>query len=218
VSKKITPVFLIYSNSIFNLYEYEFQDPQNYNSLVLVKQKNYSIESIEITLNEIVEVLNRVCYVDDPEMAFPQADSLKRIMNLCELLLQESLKKDYITLNYDFDSRQTNYYTDAGRYLGLIDKNRENGEIVFSLTDEGHRIMCSKYKIRQLKFVELILKHRVFAETLKLYLQQYEMPSKNKIVQIMKECNLYQIQADSTYNRRASTIASWINWILDLQR
>ncbi len=218
VSKKITPVFLVYTNGIFNLYEYEFQDPDNYNSLVLVKQKNYSIEAVDLTLDEIVMVLNRVHYVEEPEVAFPQADSFKRIINLCELLSQGDMKRDDITLNYAFDPRQTNYYTDAGRYLGLINKYRDKAEIIFSLTDEGQRIVRSKYKIRQLKFVEAILKHRVFAETLRLYLQHSEMPARSEIVNIMRECNLFQVEAESTFYRRASTVASWINWILDLQR
>lgn len=218
VSKKIKPIFLVYTNGIFNLYEYEFQAPDIYNSLVLVKQKNYCIEAIDITLDEIVMVLNQVHYVKEPMIAFPQADSLKRIINLCELLSQGDMKRDDITLNYAFDPRQTNYYTDAGRYLGLINKCRENGEIIFALTDEGQRIVRSKYKIRQLKFVEAILRHKVFAETLRLFLQRSEMPARNEIVNIMKECNLFQVEAESTFYRRASTVVSWINWILDLQR
>jgi hypothetical protein len=128
------------------------------------------------------------------------------------------MTKDDITLNYAFNPRQTNYYTDAGRYLGLIDKYRENGQIIFSLTNEGQRIVRSKYKIRQLKFVEAILKHKVFAETLRHYLQHSEMPARSEIVNIMRECNLFQVETESTFYRRSSTITSWINWILDLQR
>ena len=85
-------MFLVYTNGIFNLYEYEFQDTSNYNSLVLVKQKNYSIDVVEITLDDIVLVLNRARYTEEPEVAFPQADSLKRIINLCELLSHRKLK------------------------------------------------------------------------------------------------------------------------------
>lgn len=217
VSKKITPVFLVYSNGIFNLYEYEFQDTENYNSLALVKQKNYSIEAVEISLDEIVKVLKTVAIVEEPEIAFPQADSFKRIVNLCELLSQGKMTKDEITLNYAFNPRQTYYYTDAGRYLGLIDKQRENGEIVFSLTGEGRSIVRSKYKTRQLKFVEVILRHSVFNKALRLYLQRGARPSTSEIVSIMKSSNLYQVRAESTFRRRASTVAGWINWILDLQ-
>ncbi len=42
------------------------------------------------------------------------------------------------------------------------------------------------------------------------------MPSKDEIVRIMKESNLYRISSDSTFYRRSQTISSWINWILDL--
>ena len=218
VSKKITPVFLVYTNGIFNLYEYAFNDPNSYNSLFLVKKKKYSIEAIDITLDDIIDVFDRVNLVEEPKIAFPQADNFERIINLCELLLQGDMSRDDITLNYAFEPRQTNYYTDAGRYLGLINKRKEDGKVVFSLTSEGQKIIQSKYKIRQLKFVEVILRHRVFAETLRLYLQLSEIPSRSQITNIMKQCNPFQVEAESTFYRRASTVASWINWILDLQR
>lgn len=75
-----------------------------------------------------------------------------------------------------------------------------------------------KYKARQLKLVESILRHKVFCETLRLWLQRGEMPARSEVVEIMKRCNLYQIEADNTFHRRASTVSGWINWILDLQR
>ena len=218
ISKRITPVFMVYSNGIFSLYEYEFQDPGNYNSLALVKQKNYSVEAVDMRLDDIVDVLNRARIVEEPEVAFPQADSFRRVINLCELLAQGGMTRDNITLNFAFDPRQTNYYTDAGRYLGLIDKRRENSEILFSLTGQGRKVIHSKYKARQLRFVEAVLRHRVFNETLRLYLQRGGMPSMSEIVDIMAKSNLYQIRAESTFRRRASTVAGWINWILDLQR
>ena len=43
VSKKVKPIFMTYSNDIFSFYEYDFKELENYNSLVLVKQKNYII-------------------------------------------------------------------------------------------------------------------------------------------------------------------------------
>ena len=37
-------------------------------------------------------------------------------------------------------------------------------------------------------------------------------------IEIMKHCDLYNIESESTYKRRASTIRGWIEWILDLTR
>lgn len=218
LTKKVTPVFLIYSNGIFTLYEYEFQDPEDYNSLLLVKHKNYSVEPLEITLDDIVNLLQRIKITRELPVPFPQADSFRRVINLCELLDEGELSKDDITLNYAFDPRQTNYYTDAGRYLGLIQKRTEEGKIVFSLTSEGQRIMRAKFKARQLLLVETILKHKAFNDVLHCYLNLQDMPSKNDVVNIMKQADLYHIKSELTFQRRASTITGWINWILDLQR
>lgn len=218
ITKKIKPVFMVYSNSVFSLYEYLFDNPNNYNSLTLVKQKNYSIETVEISLEDIIQVYQRVLFTEEPEIAFPQADSFKRVINLCELLSEGDKTRDEITLNYAFDPRQTNYYTDAARYLGLVDKKRENNEIIYFLTEQGKKLQKMKFKARQLKYVEHVLQHKVFRDTLSLYLCKRDMPSRSEIVEIMKESNLYHVEAESTYERRASTVLGWINWILDLQR
>lgn len=218
ITKKVKPIYLVYTNGIFSLYEYEFQDPNHYNSLVLVKHKNYSIEEVNISLDEILSVIHRTTIISEPEIAFPQANSFKRVINLCELLAEGDKSRDEITLNYAFDPRQTSYYTDAGRYLGLIVKSNERRVPIYSLSEEGRKIFRLKYKARQLKFVELILKHYAFKETLKRHLEYGEMPPKNEIAKIMKASSLYNVGADSTYERRASTVAGWVNWILELRR
>lgn len=214
VTKTVKPVFLIFSNGMFNLYQYQFEDPQNYNSLILVKQRNYVIAT-EICLADIENLLRTVPLAQEPDISFPQADCMSRIVNLIELLNEKPMTKQDITSEYAFDERQTNYYTDAGRYLGLIDKTHdEDGNILFQLSTCGHRIMGLEYKERQLALVTQILMHKVFNETLKLHLQCGEMPDKQTIIQIMKRSNLYRVEADSTYLRRSSTVVGWVNWIL----
>lgn len=216
VTKTVKPVFLIFSNGMFNLYQYQFEDPQNYNSLRLVKQKNYVIAT-EICLVDIENLLKTVPLVQEPDISFPQADRMSRIVNLIELLNEKPMTKQDITSEYAFDERQTNYYTDAGRYLGLIDKTHDgDGNILFQLSACGHRIMGLEYKARQLALVTQILMHKVFNETLKLHLQCGEMPDKQTIIQIMKRSNLYRVEADSTYLRRSSTVVGWVNWILGI--
>lgn len=215
VNKAVKPIFLVYSNGVFHLYEYKFENPMEYSSLVLVKQKNYTIEEdITITTEEITQLLEAVQTAQEPEIAFPQADSFNRVVNLCELLLEHPMTRDEITVNYDFDVRQTNYYTDAARYLGLVDKKRNDG-ILFNLTSKGRSILSLGYKQRQLAFCESILSHKVFAESLRLWFRQGEI-SKPEIVTIMKKNDLYNIEKDSTYFRRASTIKGWLEWIVEL--
>jgi hypothetical protein len=88
--------------------------------------------------------------------------------------------------------------------------------IYFMLSDSGRLAMEKSYRERQLAIVSAILKHRAFSETLRLHLRCGEMPDANTIVQIMRESNLFHVEADSTYHRRSSTIIGWINWILSL--
>lgn len=216
VTKPIKTIFLVFSNGTFYLYQYQFDDINNYNSLRLVKQKNYTI-SQEITLHDIEDVIESTSIEPEPAIAFPQANSMLRIINLMELLSEKSLSKQEITNEYAFDERQTNYYTDAGRYLGLIDKARDqSGKIVFYLTNLGVHIMGQEYRERQLAIVRQILKHKAFNETLKVHLQCGEMPDCQTVMKIMKESNLYKVESDSTFARRSSTVMRWIEWILNI--
>ena len=215
VNKDIKPVFLVYSNGIFHLYEYMFNDPMEYSSLTLVKQKNYTIEEdTTITTEDISQLLDEGQITREPPVAFPQADSFNRVVNLCELLQEHPMTRDEITLNYAFNARQTNYYTDAARYLGLVDKQR-NDDILFSLTPKGKSILHLPYKKRQLAFAGSILSHKVFNDSLRVWFQQGEI-SKLDIISVMKQSPLYKVESESTYFRRASTIKCWLEWIVGL--
>lgn len=213
LSKPVRSVFLVYSNSIFSLYEYSFQDIESYNSIKLIRQANYSLESSAITLRDIVAILNDTAIVPEPDVPFPQANIFPRIINLCELLTQGSMSRDEITLNYAFTSRQTNYYTDAGRYLGLIEKGYIDTEISFCLSADGRRIMDLPYRQKQLSFVEKIVSHKTFNEALRYYINRGTPPSSDEVVNIMETTSDY---AEDTERRRASTVRSWINWIINL--
>lgn len=217
ITKKVKSLFLTYTNGIFHLREYVFEDDNHYNSIKLVKQKKYAIREEVINLEYIQKILNEVITTEEPQLPFPQADSFDRVINLCELLNEHTLlDKEDITENYDFDERQTNYYSDAGRYLGLIDKKRENGKALYFLTKEGSDLFKLSISRRQMEFVKLILSHVVFKKTLEIYFKNSAPPSKNDIVEIMKQSNLYGIDSETTFRRRASTILSWINWIMEL--
>lgn len=117
-----------------------------------------------------------------------------------------------------FDERQTNYYTAAGKYLGLIEnyQNQNTKEIVFSLTPLARKILSSSYREKQLELIKCILQHKVFNDVMKAYLLYGEMPERSHIINLMKNDSLYNVNSDSTYSRRASTVSGWLNWIVSL--
>ena len=216
ITKSVRPIFLVYSNGIYRLYEYIFDDPNNYNSLRLVKQRNYSVEDTVISVFDIQTVLENAVIVDEPKVPFPQADKFERVINLCELVSAHELSRTDVTERYDFDARQTNYYTDAARYLGLLEKRKDGGIPTYSVSGFGQRILNLGFKQRQLAYCNSILSHKTFNSTLRLYFQSGVMPSTNEIIGIMKQSNLYQVESDSTYERRSSSVKGWINWIVSL--
>jgi len=217
IQKRARPIFLTYTNGIFHLREYAFTNVEHYNSLVLVKQKKYIVQEGSFNLELLNDILKKNLTVKEPEIPFPQADSFERIINLCELLQQkEFMSKEEITQNYDFDTRQTDYYSNAGKYLDLIDVGRDpfSGQTGCFLTKNAKRIFSLNIIDRQKEFVKSILSHAAFKQTLKLYLDDGEVPTKELVVEIMKRSKLFNVDSDSTYFRRASTILGWVNWIV----
>ncbi len=215
ITKTVRPVFFIYSNNVFSLYEYIFDDMNNYSSIKLIRQKNYSVNYTKITQQDILRILERARIVNEPEISFPQADKFERVINLCELLNGHELSKSKqeITEQYAFDSRQADYYANAGRYLGLIDKN---GKSLYSLSDTGRKILNMNYRNRQLAFCECILSHKIFHEILMLYFKTEQLPKTTSITEIMKHSGLYSVDSEETFRRRAGTVRSWLNWIVGL--
>ncbi len=216
VTKLVRPIFIVYSNGIFKLYEYKFEDPNSYSSIKLVKQKNYAIEDTKITIEEIFEVLKEVASVDEPQIPFPQADKFERVINLCELLASNDLDKDDITQNYAFDARQTDYYTNAAIYLGLVEKSKSNGNVVYKLSDDGRKIIHLSYKQRQLELCKRIMEHRVFKRLMMYFMDSSKLPDDDMIINAMKEASLYKVSSEETYHRRARTVKKWLSWMVAL--
>jgi hypothetical protein len=216
INKKVRPVFLTYTNGIFHFREYIFRDLEDYSSVKLLREKRFVIQAGIINKAFIDSLLNDLKTIEEPKVPFPQADSFERLINLCELLLEKDKRsREFITANYDFDVRQTNYYTTAAMYLGLIKKEIIAGEVFYFLTSLGKETFELSIAERQKQFIRLILSHTVFKQVLLKHLAKEKASKKEVVVSLMKASNLYHIDSDSTYARRASTVTSWVNWILN---
>ncbi|NEP00233.1 MAG: translation elongation factor [Symploca sp. SIO2E9] len=212
VSKQVVPVLMTYSNDVFSFFIYKFKDDFDYNSPTLLKQKNYIIDSEEIQLSDVSNVFNQVKIVEKiTDIPFPQADNFERIIDLLSLLFEKDLTKDEITENYQFNKRQTGYYTNACRYMGLVQKNNSNQEKIFSLTDEGKDIFKKRHKLKYLELIKKILENQVFYKVFELTANNGELPSESEICQLMLESDLGI--NEKTIERRSRTVRNWINWI-----
>lgn len=214
LSKKIIPIFMIYSNDIFSFFVYEFENPNHYNSLRLTKQKNYVIKDKKINFEDIERIFSSVKIKNEPTYApFPQANSFVRVLDLLQALYIENLDIEDISTRYDFDKRQADYYSAAARYLNLVYKDNDK----FKLTVKGQKIMDMNKRERNLILVESILEHKIFYNAFEMFLRHGEVRVKD-IAQMMLNNidSIYNVSSKDTVERRASTVFRWIKWILDL--
>lgn len=226
IGKPVRCVFLTYTNGIYHFREYLFHNSNLYNSIQLIHEKKYRFrESLQDKLNlEILQsFINKLPINNEPQIPFPQADSFERIINLCEVIsVSEELgvTKDDLLSNFYFtdqeslDPRQVDYYVNAARYLGFVDKITIDGAVTYILTNKGRSLFDLNIGERQIEFVKSMLTHRVFKEVLANYLNTGSMPSRETVISCMKSCDLYNVKKESTFKRRASTIMAWIDWIV----
>ena len=118
INKPIIPIYLQYDNGIYNFSIIKFLDQNNYNSIQLVERRNYIIGKENLSLDEINELSKwaEQNYIEEPlrtECAFPQADSLQKVMEIINLLNstdEKKISKDELTLELDIVYSQDEYY------------------------------------------------------------------------------------------------------------
>lgn len=218
VNKEVIPCFLTYYNDIFSFYIYEFTDDGNYNSLQLKEIRRFMIDEFDITFESIKKILENIELIEeDTDIPFPQANTFENIMYIVNRLYSdlelEVISKEQISLEIGLVSRQADYYANACAYLKLV--NRQNRRGTISLSKIGKDILNKRSTEKYIEIFKLILKHKVFNEVMNIYLNDLEMPSIDEIVEIMKRENI-NLNTEKLYKRRAQTVKSWINWIIEI--
>jgi hypothetical protein len=221
--KEVIPVFMFYSNDVFSFYVFKFNQVDHYNSLELVRQKRFQIVPREIELADVLAALDKAEVTPEPENCnFPQADKFEKVVDILTRLYGSSnnLTQDFITSYQDFDVRQTQYYTGAAAYLGLVERKQDKEQgVYYGLTAKGLSIMARKPQARNLALVECIFQRNVFNQVFRLYTQQGSRPTPDQVIEIMRAANLGLDQdGTSTIPRRARTVLGWIDWIVMLTR
>ena len=229
VNKPIRLVFSVYSNQIYRLQEYVFTDINNYSSIQLVKENYYSLEDTEISIGEIFEIYKSTKVETDDNMIsnskdstpFIQADSFERVISLLEVLYKEDLTTEEIAGVMEFKTRQSDYYYNAGKYLGIFEKYIDTEDTdaegknlkKVRLTKLGKIIVKKSYKDRQLALVKLMFKHKIFSE---LFFELYstgKIPIKDSIQEKMRK---YNVCSERVIDRRSSSVVGWLSWICSL--
>lgn len=220
VNKPIRLVFSVYSNMIYRLFEYRFKVLEDYSSIELIRMKNYSLQDTTITLDDLLRVREEIVVNTDDNMEhsdvpFIQANSMERIISLLENMYENPMTSQQIAELMEFELRQSDYYYNAGRYLGLFEKINEDKQRVVVLTALGNKVFKLNYKDRQLKLVELILKHQIFCDFFDTMIKTGDMPNKKDIENEMRELHVCD---EGQIVRRASSVYGWLKWMFNLTK
>jgi len=214
VHKPIRLVYLVYSNGLYRLYEYQMKDLFYYNSIAFVGEKNYAVTELQIDKEIMMKAVEAMPVAPEPNIPFPQANCFERVINLLELLAKNDQDRDSLSDEYQFVPRQADYYMNACRYLGLVEK--ENGRA--TLSPEGRRLGSLPYKERQLALLQKMGEHRVLRESLLRSLKMGRTVEDREIVDIMQRSHVLNVKSAATLFRRANCVKNWCQWATDIAR
>ena len=203
---------------IYRLFEYRFNRLEDYSSIELIRTKNYSLQDIHISLEDLMDVRNNTAItkndnINETDIPFIQADSVNRLISLLENMKNNPMTKEEITELMDFVERQCNYYVNAGIYLGIFERVTKSR--VVRLTRTGESLCRMTYKERQLKLVSLMLEHQIFADFFDYVIAHGDQPSKQEVRSRMQELNVCG-DNETTIGRRSSSVLGWLKWIFNL--
>ena len=209
ISKDVIPVFFTYSDGIFSFWKFRFNEKNNFNSIELIYCSNYIIQEEKQPISPDVFDVREFVESDPKGIPFPQADDFEKVINIIELVNSEVNSKEDLADDFSFDPRQADYYSNAAKYLELVEKGKEKGTI--SLTKFGYELLGMPRSKRHEKLIKQILKHKVFYDSFNA--MKSGKGSTEHIVEIMRRNSVLKGGSERTFKRRARTIISWCKWI-----
>lgn len=232
VSKPISTIFMIYSNDIFDLSEYHFDQLDMMDSARLVKRKRYMLKHMKFDWDGILHFIE---FAERDELRprnpfgapIPQANDFRRVIDLVALLLDSPMSKndllDNYTLQNSFDSRQVDYYVNAGRYLGLVMEldssfRDEDGQRLLGPTDLADEIFKLPINEKYFEIAKLVLQSPSIRKFLLYFSEHHKWPQTSEMLEIAKYAGDLENHLDTeTFKRRAQSLLAWAKWVQDLQ-
>ena len=161
----------------------------------------------------LLEIYNQVELIPEPKIPFPQADVFETFVEICkELNVAKSLTRDEIMDNFQINPRQYSFYISAGEYLGLIERSRS---LEKRLSELGLEVFSGDSETINLDLTYLILEHKPFYDVFGLYLKNGKIPTSDEIFEVLRNNEIYNVDSEVTLKRRATSVRSWIKWIVD---
>lgn len=210
INKPVRNIFLTHSNNIFDFYEIDFLLDSNLSSASLVKHARYTLGDNVPKKSEFEKALQELPFISHSGAPFPQADDFDRVIDIVALLIEGPKTKNDLAENYDFDPRQSDYYLNAARYLGLVESLDHSTYVPSELANV---IYSKSTQDKNAFLMAILIKVPAINELNKAWTTDGKKPSIDKAIQILKNLPDTPALADSTIKRRAQTVVSWTSWL-----
>ncbi len=211
--KPIYPVTIIYTNATFHVAVYEFHEPQRYNSLVMLRQHAFRLDTHPLGWPDLerIHASTHECTVP-ADIPFPQADNFDKLMRLLETLLQKpaGMQTDDITEFLQYADRQSDYYANAGRYLGFITKDASG---LYTLSPTGAHIMRLPWAQQRQAMIAAIFACPVWHTAGRWMLQQRVVPTVAQLYAMVMHHPALAAYNETTARRRMQSVQAWLQWI-----
>jgi len=214
IKKRTNPVFLTFSNDVFDLFEFGFENIADFSSGSLVKHKRYMLSHSNPKREVFVKFAkDGVGATSKATVTFPQADDFQRVIDLVAYLIEAPRTVDDLAANYDFDPRQSDYYFNAAKYLGLAENlSGDDGTEYRVASPLAEKIFALHYAEKYTALGELVLGIDTVASLFLEHLKSGKKPAHKIAEDYFTQSSDSRKLSGLTLGRRATTALSWASW------
>lgn len=224
INKPVVPIFLTLSNDVFDLYQFELEDRDNFSSGVMTKHQRYMLTHSHIQEKELVELAKKgraqanKLKVREAEIPFPQADSLGRVIDLVSILIDKPRSVNELATYFGFEPRQSDYYYNAAKLLGLATSFRDPISLLEMrhATPKAIEIFSKPYREKYLAIAAEVLRIESISEVFLNWVTNGIQPSLEQVIHVVSSSEDANHYSESTIKRRSRTIKSWSSWVYGL--
>lgn len=203
--KPVAAAFLSWSNRCLSLRRYEFDPLERYHALRLSAAVDYYLDEPQ-PLPSLSEVLAATREEKLPEgMPFPQADDLRRVIDIVDAVAQGVSSHEDLARHYEFDVRQAQYYGNAAAFLGLVTRTASGFELDETSADFARLPRPDRLALLLRRVASL----PIFREVIERLVTGGALESSDVVAELIEQKAGLRGQ---TTLRRARTVLAWVRW------
>lgn len=205
-SKKPVRIFFFCfkpEEKVYLFWEYKFESFHDYNSIRLIRSKQYRIRLSKAISIKTYQKVN----ADNNKIDIPQADDVNKIIQFPFRVFEGYDTSKKMIDAFGFVVRQSSYYRQAVEILGLISED----EYRYKLTKRDEEFLKLPSEKRANFICKLLLEFPIVNEIfIDISSDRNKTTTKQDIIEMLRKKSHL---TGSTLERRARTIRSWFRWI-----